>query len=154
MIVVVDYGAGNIRSVTKALEYQGADVIVSSDPKKLEKADKIVLPGVGAFGQAMERLKAFGIANALKKALESNKPFLGICLGFQLLFERSDESPDIPGLSIFSGKVERFPNDLKVPHLGWNRVIQKKTSPLFYWRSSVEITALMSSGGQNGFVPL
>lgn len=131
MIAVVDYEAGNIRSVTKALESLGAKVMVSNCPRDIEKADKIVLPGVGAFGQAVENLKKRNLAEALIRAVESDKPFLGICLGLQLLFEGSEENPGVKGLSVVSGKSVRFRSNLKVPHLGWNEVKQKKESPLW-----------------------
>jgi glutamine amidotransferase len=131
MIAVVDYGAGNIRSVTKALESQGASVAVTGDPKQIDKADKIVLPGVGAFGQAVENLAKKHLTDALIRSVEKGKPFLGICLGLQLLFETSEENPGVSGLSMIRGKVIRFRSDLKIPHLGWNEVDQTRDSPLW-----------------------
>jgi len=132
MIAVVDYEAGNIRSVTKALEVNGAAVVVSGEPGNIEKADKIVLPGVGAFGKAAENLKRKHLDEALVQSIRKGKPFLGICLGLQLLFEASEENPGVPGLSAIQGKVVRFRPGLKVPHLGWNEVLQVQDSPL--WR--------------------
>ena len=131
MIIVVHYGAGNIRSVTKAIENVGARVAVSADPRELTKADKVVLPGVGAFGKAVEALRSRRLIGPLKEAIHQGKPFLGICLGFQLLFSISEESPGVKGLSILNGKVKRFPKDSNVPHLGWNRVDQSGSSPLW-----------------------
>jgi glutamine amidotransferase len=128
MIAVVDYDAGNIRSVTKALESLGAEVRVTGDPADIEKADRIVLPGVGAFGKAAQSLKAKGLMKPLRNAIRTGKPFIGICLGMQLLYERSEENPDARGLGVIKGKVVRFPGGLKVPHLGWNQVFQKASS--------------------------
>lgn len=131
MIAVIDYGAGNIRSVTKALESVGADVTVSRDPQQIEKRSKIVLPGVGAFGKAMAALKEQDLINPIIRAVQQGKPFLGICLGLQILFESSEESPNIQGLGLLKGKVRRFSLNLKVPHLGWNQVEQVETSLLW-----------------------
>lgn len=123
MIIVVDYGMGNLRSVSKALEHLGAKVTVSDKPSDMRKSDKIVLPGVGAFGDAVQELKNRHLWDELKESIQKNKPFLGICLGLQLLFSESDESPGIDGLGIFSGKVTRFaPSGVKIPHMGWNSV--------------------------------
>ncbi len=131
MIAVVDYEAGNLRSVTKALEANGAAVVVSDDPKTIEKADKIVLPGVGAFGKAVENLRKRHLDETLVRSIREGKPFLGICLGLQLLFEASEENPGVPGLSAIQGNVVRFRPGLKVPHLGWNEVRQIRDSPLW-----------------------
>lgn len=123
MICVVDYGMGNLRSVSKALEKLGGSVRVSSNPQDLEKADKIVLPGVGAFGDACGELQKRELFEPLRQTLLQDKPFLGICLGMQLLFEESEESPGTRGLGILRGKVKRFSNPrLKIPHMGWNQV--------------------------------
>lgn len=123
MICVIDYGMGNLRSVSKALEKVGAEVEISSEPKDLERAEKIVLPGVGAFGDGAEELRKRGLFEPLQKSLAQGKPFLGICLGMQLLFEESEESPGIKGLGFFSGKVQRFQSStVKIPHMGWNEV--------------------------------
>ena len=131
MILIIDYGMGNLRSVSKALERFGAKVEVSDQPKDLAKADKIVLPGVGAFGDAMEELAQRGFADPLKREIQTKKKLLGICLGLQLLFESSEESPGIPGLGIFPGTVIRFRSkDVKVPHIGWNSIMLRNSHPL------------------------
>lgn len=126
MIVVIDYGMGNLRSVSKALEALGADVTVSSRPDEVARADKLILPGVGAFGAAMEELAARKLLDPIRRSLADGKPYLGICLGLQLLFETSEENPGVPGLGILPGRVRRFETnghaDLKVPHIGWNQV--------------------------------
>ncbi len=131
MVTVVYYGAGNIRSVVKALEESGTSVKVSENPCDIEQADKIVLPGVGAFGKAVEALAKKHLINPLREFISQGKPFLGICLGLHLLFSKSDENPDASGLSILKGKAERFSGRLKVPHLGWNQVEQTVDSPLW-----------------------
>jgi len=131
MIAIVHYGAGNIRSVSKAFEKAGADVHVTEDPSDVLKADKIVLPGVGAFGKAALALSERHLMTPIREAVSSGRPFLGICLGMQLLFESSEESPESRGLGIFRGRAVRFPAGLKVPHLGWNQVIQTHSSPLW-----------------------
>lgn len=132
MICVIDYGMGNLRSVSKALEKLGGKVSVSSDPKDLAMADKIVLPGVGAFGNGMRELKKRNLIDPILVASRQGKPFLGICLGMQLLFEESEESPGVRGLSLFAGRVQRFKTaGIKVPHMGWNAMeIQEPIVPL------------------------
>ena len=122
MIAIIDYDAGNIKSVEKALISLGQDVVLTSDPEVILSADKVVLPGVGAFGDAMGHLKERGLVDVIKKVCESGTPFLGICLGLQLLFEYSEESPGVEGLGILKGGIIRIPSDggLKVPHIGWN----------------------------------
>ncbi|MCC6711833.1 MAG: imidazole glycerol phosphate synthase subunit HisH [Candidatus Dadabacteria bacterium] len=134
MIVIVDYGMGNLRSVGKAFLGQGIDASVTRDPGEISRADGLVLPGVGAFGDCMKNLAGYGLADPIKEHIDSGKPFLGICLGLQVLFEGSDESPDVPGLGILEGRVVRFsPSEeerLKVPHMGWNRVFIRKESPV------------------------
>ena len=122
MIAIIDYDAGNIKSVEKALQKLGAEVIVTRDADEIRKAGKVILPGVGSFGDAMENLHSFGLVSVIKEVVESGKPFLGICLGLQLLFERSEESPGVEGLSILKGEVLRIPDGpgLKIPHMGWN----------------------------------
>lgn len=130
-IGIVDYGAGNLRSVAKALEHCGAQVQMIATAAAVSQIDKIILPGVGAFGQAMSALNAMGLKDALMAYMESGRPFLGICLGMQVLFSGSEESPGIAGLGVFPGEVKRFPRTLKVPHLGWNQVQIESPSPLF-----------------------
>ena len=123
MVTVVDYGMGNLRSVAKAFESQGVEVRVTQNPKEIASAEKLVLPGVGAFEDAVRNLKELQITESLLKFLEGGRPFLGICLGLQLLFTESEEGGLHRGFGIFSGRVKRFPNSpLKVPHIGWNSV--------------------------------
>ena len=129
-IVIIDYGMGNLHSVNKAMKYVGAEVEVTSEAAKIAKADKIILPGVGAFGDCMLNLEKYGLVPVIKETLASGKPFLGICLGLQLLFEGSEEAPGIQGLGFFKGQVEKIKTDLKVPHMGWNSLILKTPSPL------------------------
>lgn len=136
MIVVVDYGMGNLRSVSKALESLGASVRVSSDPQEVAKAAKLILPGVGAFPAAMRELAARRLIDPLKASIAKGVLYLGICLGLQLLFERSEEGEGAEGLGILRGQVRRFPMNgaigLKVPHMGWNQITIKnqKQCPL------------------------
>ena len=123
MIVVIDYGMGNLHSVRKALEVVGAKVRVSSRAEEILKADKIVFPGVGSFGEAMKELNRRKLVKPIKDAIAGGKPFLGLCLGLQLLFERSEEAPGVKGLGILKGDVKRFGvKGLKVPHMGWNNI--------------------------------
>lgn len=132
MIALVDYGMGNLRSVEKALARVGADVHIVSDRKSLLAADAVVLPGVGAFGDCMANLEKIGLVEAIREFVASKRPFLGICLGFQALFESSEEAPGVEGFSLFPGTVPRFAvNGLKVPHMGWNELrIQQGDCPL------------------------
>lgn len=122
MIAIIDYDAGNLKSVYKALKFLGYDAVVTRDAKEIEKADHVILPGVGSFGDAMGRLKEYDLVQVIKDTAASGKPFLGICLGLQLLFEESEETPGVEGLGILPGKIVRIPDapDLKVPHIGWN----------------------------------
>ncbi len=133
MIAIIDYGAGNLRSVEKAFDYLGYETVVSSDEKELLAADKIVLPGVGAFGDAMNMLKSSGLDVTVKKAIEKDKPLLGICLGMQMLFESSEEGKGVSGLGIFKGKIKRFEDTpgFKIPQIGWNSIETKADSRLF-----------------------
>ena len=133
MIAVIDYDAGNLKSVEKALLFLGEKVKVTSDAKEILRADKIILPGVGAFGDAMEKLNTSGLAETICEAVDKKRPLLGICLGLQLLFESSDESPDVSGLSILKGKVKRIPDKegFKVPHIGWNSLKIADDAALF-----------------------
>ena len=122
MIAMIDYDAGNIKSVEKALQKLGADVVITKDPQLILNADKVILPGVGSFGDAMDNLKKYGLDEVIHQVVEKGTPFLGICLGLQLLFERSDESPEATGLGILKGEILRIPDaeGLKIPHMGWN----------------------------------
>ncbi|MFH0763816.1 MAG: imidazole glycerol phosphate synthase subunit HisH [Candidatus Omnitrophota bacterium] len=123
VIAVIDYGMGNLRSVQKALEVTGAKALVTSKPADLEKCGKLVFPGVGAFGDAMRGLKRFKLVEPIKDAIADGRPFLGLCLGLQLLFEKSEEAPGVKGLGLLKGGVKRFrfkDKRLKVPHMGWN----------------------------------
>jgi glutamine amidotransferase len=128
-VAIVDYGVGNLRSAQKAIEHVGAQAEVTSDPSRIAQAAAVVLPGQGAFGTCMRNLRAAGLVEPVRDAVRSGKPFLGICIGMQLLFEGSDESPDVEGLGVFGGRCVRFPRDpvRKVPHMGWDqvRVVQK-----------------------------
>ena len=128
MIIVVDYGMGNLRSVSKALESLGASVRVSSAPKDVAAADKLILPGVGAFPAAMRELAARRLIDPVRAAIASGRPYLGICLGLQLLFEDSEEGEGAEGLGVLPGRVRRFAlsgsSALKVPHMGWNQVLR------------------------------
>ena len=128
--VIIDYGMGNLHSVNKALLRVGADVVISSDKKVIAAADKVILPGVGAFGDCMANLQKYDLIGVIQEALHSGKPFLGICLGEQLLFEGSEEAPGVPGLGFFKGQVEKIKTSLKIPHMGWNDLTLKNTSPL------------------------
>lgn len=133
MIAIIDYDAGNLKSVEKALQYLGEECIVTRDKEKLLKADKIILPGVGAFGDAMEKLHKFGLVDVIHKLVKENKPFLGICLGLQLMFESSEEGPGVKGLGLLPGKIVKFPEKegFKIPHMGWNSIDVKEGSRLF-----------------------
>ncbi len=133
MIAIIDYDAGNIKSVEKALQKLGADVVITKDAKEILQADKVILPGVGAFGDAMANLKKFGLDKVIYEVVEKGTPFLGICLGLQLLFERSDETPGVEGLGILKGEILRIPDkdDLKIPHMGWNSLHLQNQGRLF-----------------------
>lgn len=133
MIAVIDYDAGNIKSVEKALLYLGQDVMVTRDPWTILNAEGVILPGVGAFGDAMDKLYAHGLVPVIQQCVQENKPFLGICLGLQLLFESSEESPGVKGLGVLKGKVLRLPGEsgLKIPHIGWNDLRFPNSGRLF-----------------------
>ncbi len=124
MTVIIDYGAGNANSVKNALDYLGYDSVITSNPEEALKADKVIFPGVGSFGDAMKELRKRNLDNAIKKFIGSKKPFLGICIGLQVLFEESEESPDVKGLGIFKGKVIKFRKG-KIPQIGWNKIKSK-----------------------------
>ena len=131
-VAVVDYDAGNTLSVTRALEKVGATVDLTSDPERLAAANAVVLPGVGAFGDCMKKLRQRGMDEACRDTYESGKPFLGVCVALQVFFEASEESPGAKGLGFFPGEVVRFESDkLKVPHMGWNQLSLKREHPVF-----------------------
>jgi glutamine amidotransferase len=131
MIAIIDYGMGNLRSVQKGLERVGFDAVVTRDLGQIEAARGVVLPGVGAFSACMENLKKFGLVEVIRETVRKQKPFLGICLGFQLLFSESEEFGTEKGLDLFPGRVVGFraQEDLKVPHMGWNRIDKRRESP-------------------------
>ena len=133
MIAIIDYDAGNIKSVEKAFQYIGEDTVVSRDKDVILSADKVVLPGVGSFGDAMEKLRDYDLIDTINKVVENNTPFLGICLGLQLLFESSDETPGVEGLGILKGKILRIPDkpEFKIPHIGWNSLELTNNGRLF-----------------------
>lgn len=133
MIAIIDYDAGNIKSVEKALVKLGQEVCITRNREKLLEADKVILPGVGAFGDAMGHLKEYGLVDVIHEIAERKTPFLGICLGLQLLFERSDETPGVEGLGILKGEILRIPDQegLKIPHMGWNSLELKNEGRLF-----------------------
>lgn len=133
MIGIIDYDAGNIRSVEKAFAHLGEQTVVSRDPKVLMDADKVVLPGVGSFGDAMGNLHKYGLVPVIHDMVNSGKPFLGICLGLQLLFESSEETPGVEGLGILKGRILRIPPApfLKIPHMGWNSLHLQNNGRLF-----------------------
>lgn len=122
MTAIIDYDAGNIKSVEKALLYLGEEAAITRDREVIRKADRVILPGVGAFGSAMEKLKAYGLEEVIREVIAKETPFLGICLGLQLLFEYSEESEGVKGLGILPGQILRLPEKegLKIPHIGWN----------------------------------
>ncbi len=133
MIAIIDYDAGNIKSVEKAMEYLGQQVLVTRDPKEILSADKVILPGVGAFGDAMGKLRQFGLDRVIHEVVEKEIPLLGICLGLQLLFEKSDETPGVEGLGVLKGEILRIPDKegLKIPHMGWNSLKYPNEGRLF-----------------------
>lgn len=130
MIAIIDYGAGNLHSVRNALNFLGTKNIVSDNPEEILNADKIILPGVGAFGDAMKALNEKNLADTIKKAVKAGKPILGICLGMQLFFDESEESPGVEGLGILKGRFVKIPkkSDIKIPHMGWNNLSIAKNS--------------------------
>jgi glutamine amidotransferase len=140
MIAIVDYGMGNLRSVHKALERVGYDAQVTADPQEVLDASKIILPGVGAFRDCMRNLEEFHLLEPIIRSIEAGKPFLGICLGLQLLFEESDEFGTHQGMGVLPGRVKRFPDEIQdpktnqpypIPHMGWNTIEITKDTPLF-----------------------
>ena len=134
MIGLIDYDAGNLRSVEKALEALGETPVITRDKDELLKADKVILPGVGSFGDAMGKLEQYGLVDVIHEIVRKGTPLLGICLGLQLLFEGSQESPGVPGLGILKGKILKIPpaEGLKIPHMGWNSLSLRPDTRLFF----------------------
>lgn len=133
MIAIIDYDAGNLNSVQKAFQFLGEEAVITRDPEVIRNASHVVLPGVGAFADAMDNLQRYGLVDVTREAAFSGKPFLGICLGLQLLFDSSEESPGVKGLSILPGRILRIPDaeGLKIPHMGWNSLEVKLGAKLF-----------------------
>ncbi len=138
MVAIIDYDAGNVKSVEKALQFLGQETVLTRNPGKILGADRVILPGVGAFGDAMKRLEDYGLVDVIRKVVQNGTPFLGICLGLQLLFESSEESPGVQGLGILKGRILRIPEGegpdkkpLKIPHIGWNSLEFPKAGRLF-----------------------
>ncbi len=133
MIAIIDYDAGNIKSVEKAMQLLGQDVTITRDRETILQADKVILPGVGAFGDAMGKIRQYGLEEVIGEVVDQKTPFLGICLGLQLLFERSDETPGVEGLGILKGEILRIPDKegLKIPHMGWNSLKFQNQGRLF-----------------------
>lgn len=133
MIALIDYDAGNMKSVEKALQLLGQETVVTRDPDEIYRADGVILPGVGSFGDAMENLRRFGLVEVIRRVTEQGTPFLGICLGLQLLFESSEESPGVEGLGLLPGKILRIPagEGRKIPHMGWNDITFPHPGRLF-----------------------
>ena len=133
MIAIIDYDAGNIKSVEKALQYLGEGAVITRDREEILNSDKVILPGVGAFGDAMEKLHQYRLVDTIQEVVDRRIPFLGICLGLQLMFESSDEAPGVEGLGLLPGKILRIPKkgDMKIPHMGWNDIKIKEGAKLF-----------------------
>lgn len=133
MIAIIDYDAGNIKSVEKAMQLLGQQVVITRDKETILNADKVILPGVGAFGDAMGKIRQYGLEEVIHQVVEKKTPFLGICLGLQLLFERSDETPGVEGLGVLKGEILRIPDKegLKIPHMGWNSLKFPRAGRLF-----------------------
>ena len=133
MISIIDYDAGNLKSVEKALKFLGEESVITRERDVILSSDKVILPGVGAFGDAMSNLHNYGLVDVIHEAVAENKPFLGICLGLQLLFERSDETPGVEGLGVLKGEILRIPDKegLKIPHMGWNSLDIREGARLF-----------------------
>lgn len=131
MIAIIDYGMGNLRSVQKALEFVGQEAVVTDDIKEMERADKLVLPGVGAFGDAIYTIREKGIDKVIYDGVSKDKPFLGICLGMQMVFDKSYEYGEYEGLGLIAGEIKLLPDNVKKPHIGWNNLNIKMKAPLF-----------------------
>ena len=133
MTAIIDYDAGNLKSVEKALQALGEETVITRDREEILAADRVILPGVGAFGDAMEKLHQYGLVEIIRQVVQKGTPFLGICLGLQLLFEESEESQGVPGLGILKGKIRRIPNTpgLKIPHMGWDSLTLRPETRLF-----------------------
>ncbi|MDD3204136.1 MAG: imidazole glycerol phosphate synthase subunit HisH [Lachnospiraceae bacterium] len=133
MIAIIDYDAGNIKSVEKALQFLGVDALITRDREKILGADKVILPGVGAFGDAMEKLHSYQLVDTIREVVKRKIPFLGICLGLQLMFESSEEAPGVEGLGLLQGEIVRIPDapGLKIPHIGWNSLKYPNRGRLF-----------------------
>ena len=156
MIAIFDYGAGNLRSVENTLDAIEAKYSIVRDAAGLEQASKIILPGVGHFGQLLRSLDALGVRETFKQRIAAGVPFLGICLGLQALFEGSDEAPELDGLAVFPGRVRRFPQNLRVPQMGWNRLqprpdrrllVDAGDEPYVYFANSYYVPAECEYGG-------
>lgn len=134
MITIIDYDAGNLKSVEKALNFIGQKTKITRDKEEILKADKVILPGVGSFGNAIEKLHKYDLFDTIKEVADKQTPLLGICLGLQLLFDYSEEAPNIKGLSILEGEIVKIPDTagLKIPHIGWNSLIMNPKSKLFH----------------------
>ena len=147
MIAIIDYDAGNLKSVEKALVFLGEKPVVTRDPKEILRADHVILPGVGSFGDAMENLKKFDLVHVIKEAADRKIPFLGICLGLQLLFEGSEETPGVEGLDILKGNILRIPaaEGLKIPHMGWNSLELSGDGRLFFFQGLRKIPYVFCS---------
>lgn len=133
MIAIIDYDAGNLKSVEKALHYLGWETVITRERELILSADKVILPGVGAFGDAMEKIRDYQLEPIIKEVINLKKPFLGICLGLQLLFEESEEAPGVKGLGILKGKIVKIPSKegIKIPHMGWNSLKVKENATLY-----------------------
>ena len=162
MIAIIDYGMGNLKSVTNAFQKLHADAVITRDRKVIEDAKAIVLPGVGAFGKCIENLESFGLLDFIKDLIMNDKLYLGICLGMQILFESSEEAPGVKGMGFVKGTVPRFKGDMKVPHMGWNSIDRVKGADIlegvrdgeffyfvhsFYCRPEEDVTATSTSYG-------
>lgn len=147
MIAIIDYDAGNIKSVSKAAESLGEDVVITRDRKEILSADHVILPGVGAFGDAMDKLNNYGLIPVIHEVVDRGIPFLGICLGLQLLFDTSEESPGVKGLGLLPGEVVRFGSEhgLKIPQIGWNAITLPRESRLFKGIDSGEFVYFVHS---------